>query len=93
MKKASCTQTNLHCFIVEAEVGDLETSANHIYLKVKVCSSTSFLHHQSPHVSPAEVERHLAAQALQQVLRSILQVERALVLQHKHTFPHYNLSV
>lgn len=50
---------------------------------MEVCSSTSFLHHQSPHVPPAEVEGHLAAETLQQVLRSLLQVEGALILQEE----------
>lgn len=60
-------------------------SIRKLHHKVEVCSSTSFLHHQRPHVPPAEVEGHLAAQTLQQVLRSVFQVERALVLQDEKT--------
>lgn len=59
------------------------------------CSPTSFLHHQRPHVPPAEVEGHLTAQTLQQVLRSVLQVERALVLQgeQKRQYPRRDSSL
>lgn len=42
---------------------------------------TAFLHHQRPHVPPAEVVGRLAAQALEQVHGRFLQVERALILQ------------
>lgn len=52
-------------------------------VKEQPCSSTSFLHHQRPHVPPAQVEGHLAAQALQQVPGSLFQVERALILQEE----------
>lgn len=56
-------------------MGDLKTLEN----------NTSFLHHQSPHVPPAEVEGHLAAETFQQVLGSILKVERAFILQDGNT--------
>ena len=63
-------------------------------LKVKKNRSTSFLHHQCPHVPPAEDERRLTAETLQQVLSSVLQVERALVLQmKKQTIPHFFINV
>lgn len=55
------------------------------HLKLKVCSSTSFLYHQRPHVPPAEAEGHLAAQTLQQVLGGVLQVERTFVLEEENS--------